>query len=56
MKTGERVRWYLMATAGFEIHSPHWHGNTVTIRHMRTDVGALLPMGAYGTQVVTSAA
>jgi FtsP/CotA-like multicopper oxidase with cupredoxin domain len=45
MKTGERVRWYLMATTGFEIHSPHWHGNTVTIRHMRTDVGALLPMG-----------
>jgi FtsP/CotA-like multicopper oxidase with cupredoxin domain len=45
MRVGERVRWYLMATTGFEIHAPHWHGNTVVINHMRTDVTALLPMG-----------
>ena len=38
MKVGERVRWYLMATTGFEIHAPHWHGNTVLINGMRTDV------------------
>jgi hephaestin len=44
MRTGERVRWYLFATTNFEIHAPHWHGNTVIARHMRTDVTTLLPM------------
>jgi FtsP/CotA-like multicopper oxidase with cupredoxin domain len=44
MNKGERVRWYLFATTNFEIHSPHWHGNTVVARHMRTDVTPLLPM------------
>ena len=45
MRVGERVRWYVMANTNFEIHAPHWHGNVVTINHMRTDVAALLPMG-----------
>ncbi|HEY6929532.1 MAG TPA: multicopper oxidase domain-containing protein, partial [Thermoanaerobaculia bacterium] len=44
MRMGERVRWYLLATTNFEIHAPHWHGNTVIARHMRTDVTSLLPM------------
>jgi len=44
MRVGERVRWYLMATTGFEVHAPHWHGNTVLIRGMRSDVASLLPM------------
>ena len=44
MRKGERVRWYLFATTNFEIHSPHWHGNTVVARHMRTDVAPLLSM------------
>jgi len=52
MKVGERVRWYLMATTGFEIHAPHWHGNTVTISGMRTDVAALLPMGMVTANMV----
>jgi FtsP/CotA-like multicopper oxidase with cupredoxin domain len=43
-KKGERVRWYLFATTNFEVHAPHWHGNTVVARHMRTDVTTLLPM------------
>jgi hephaestin len=38
MKQGERVRWYLFGTTGFEVHAPHWHGNTVIANHMRTDV------------------
>lgn len=45
MREGERVRWYVMANTNFEIHAPHWHGNTVTINMMRTDVATLLPMG-----------
>jgi FtsP/CotA-like multicopper oxidase with cupredoxin domain len=44
MTKGQRVRWYLFATTNFEIHAPHWHGNTVVARHMRTDVTSLLPM------------
>jgi manganese oxidase len=44
MRKGERVRWYLFASTSFEIHAPHWHGNTVVARHMRTDVTSLLPM------------
>jgi len=44
MRKGERVRWYLLATTNFEVHAPHWHGNTVVARHMRTDVTSLLPM------------
>ena len=44
MTEGERVRWYVMATTNFEIHAPHWHGNTVEVGGMRTDVVALLSM------------
>ncbi len=44
-KKGERVRWYLMAsTNDFDFHTPHWHGNTVLMHGMRTDVTSLLPM------------
>ena len=52
MKVGQRVRWYLMASTGFEIHSPHWHGNTVQVAHMRTDVTMLLPMGMVVADMV----
>jgi FtsP/CotA-like multicopper oxidase with cupredoxin domain len=45
MNVGERVRWYLMGTTNFEVHAPHWHGHSVVINHMRTDVAALLTMG-----------
>lgn len=45
LDVGERVRWYLMSSTNFEIHAPHWHGNTVVANHMRTDMGSLLPMG-----------
>ncbi len=52
MKVGDRVRWYLMATSNFELHAPHWHGNTVIIQHMRTDVAALLTMGMLVADMV----
>lgn len=45
MRVGERVRWYLMSSTNFEFHAPHWHGNTVAIDGMNTDVAGLLPMG-----------
>jgi FtsP/CotA-like multicopper oxidase with cupredoxin domain len=43
MYQGERVRWYVFASTNFEIHSPHWHGQTVVFNHMRTD---MLSLGA----------
>jgi FtsP/CotA-like multicopper oxidase with cupredoxin domain len=52
MKVGQRVRWYLMATSNFELHAPHWHGNTVVIQHMRTDVATLLTMGMLVADMV----
>jgi len=45
MRKGERVRWYLMSsTNDFDLHAPHWHGNTVVVHHMRTDVASIAPM------------
>ena len=52
LQVGQRVRWYLMATTGFEFHAPHWHGNTVTINRMRADVAGLLPMGMVVADMV----
>lgn len=52
MRLGERVRWYLMASTNFEIHAPHWHGNTVTINGMRTDVSNIISMGMRVAEMV----
>jgi manganese oxidase len=42
---GQRVRWYLMSsTNDFDLHAPHWHGNTTLIAGMRTDVTQIGPM------------
>ena len=53
VKRGERVRWYLMSsTNDFDLHAPHWHGNTVIIAGMRTDVAALSIMGMQSANMV----
>jgi FtsP/CotA-like multicopper oxidase with cupredoxin domain len=52
MRAGERVRWYLMSTTNFEVHAPHWHGNTVVINQMRTDVASLSTMGMVVADMV----
>ena len=45
MKKGEHVRWYLFSNGNDEdVHTPHWHGQTVTYMHMRMDMVSLLPM------------
>ena len=39
MHMGERVRWYLFSSTGFDdFHTPHWHGNTVLVNGNRKDV------------------
>jgi FtsP/CotA-like multicopper oxidase with cupredoxin domain len=38
MKVGDHVRWYVMSMGiGFNVHTPHWHGNTVLFNGLRTD-------------------
>jgi FtsP/CotA-like multicopper oxidase with cupredoxin domain len=45
MKKGERVRWYLFSNGNEDdVHTPHWHGQTVEFMHMRTDMVHLEPM------------
>lgn len=45
MRKGEHVRWYVFsATNDFDFHTPHWHGNTVLVNQMRTDVTFIGPM------------
>jgi hypothetical protein len=44
MKQGDKVRWYLLGMGNeIDLHTPHWHGETVTDRGRNTDVIELLP-------------
>ena len=44
MKKGDKVRWYLLALGNeTDLHSPHWHGETVRDGGRNTDVVELLP-------------
>jgi FtsP/CotA-like multicopper oxidase with cupredoxin domain len=44
MKQGEKVRWHLLAMGNeIDLHTPHWHGETVTDDGRHTDVIELLP-------------
>lgn len=55
MKKGERVRWYLMSSSnGEDVHSPHWHGQTVISNMMRTDTLSLGPMGMTVADMIPS--
>ncbi|EGD81661.1 ferroxidase [Salpingoeca rosetta] len=44
VRVGERVRWYLFSFGNQQdLHTPHWHGNTLVHRGHRVDVLQLLP-------------
>jgi manganese oxidase len=44
MNQGDRVRWYLLGMGNeIDLHTPHWHGETVTDEGRHTDVIELLP-------------
>lgn len=44
MNKGEKVRWYQIALGTeVDLHTPHWHGNTLTETGKRVDVLNLLP-------------
>jgi len=44
LQKGEHVRWYLIGMGTeVDLHTPHWHGNTVLWNGMRVDVMELMP-------------
>jgi FtsP/CotA-like multicopper oxidase with cupredoxin domain len=44
MKQGDKVRWHLLGMGNeIDLHTPHWHGETVTDEGRHTDVIELLP-------------
>lgn len=44
MKQGERVRWYMLSIGTeVDLHTPHWHGQTVLWMGSRMDMVELLP-------------
>ncbi|HET9257001.1 MAG TPA: multicopper oxidase domain-containing protein [Pseudonocardiaceae bacterium] len=56
IRAGERVRWYLMGMGTeVDLHTPHWHGNTVTVAGMRADVVSLLPASMVSADMVPDA-
>jgi IstB-like ATP binding protein/Multicopper oxidase len=54
MRRGERVRWYLIGLGNEnDIHTAHWHGNTVLRRGSRTDtVKGYVPFTAIGSELL----
>ncbi|MCB2110416.1 MAG: multicopper oxidase domain-containing protein [Defluviimonas sp.] len=56
MHAGDHVRWYVM-TLGTEVdlHTPHWHGNTVLSNGHRKDVVELLPATTLVADMVPDA-
>jgi hephaestin len=44
VRKSERARWYVMSMGTVvDLHTPHWHGNTVVVNGMRMDTVSLLP-------------
>ena len=44
MHLRERVRWYIFGLGNeVDLHTPHWHGQSLTFAGMRTDMVELLP-------------
>jgi FtsP/CotA-like multicopper oxidase with cupredoxin domain len=44
MREGEKVRWHLLGMGNeVDLHTPHWHGETVRFHRRNTDVVELLP-------------
>ena len=53
MKKGDKVRWYLLGMGTeVDLHTPHWHGNTVTTGGMRADTVELLPASMKVAEMV----
>lgn len=48
MNEGETVRWYATALGNeVDMHTLHWHANSLEFQFTRTDVIAMLPASMY---------
>lgn len=57
MKKGDHVRWYVATLGDFNnAHSPHWHGNTVTVAGQRTDVLSVISAQMITADMIPDAA
>lgn len=53
MKEGEKVRWYLLGMGNeIDVHTPHWHGETVAAGSSNTDVIELLPGSMHTVDMI----
>jgi hephaestin len=53
MRRGQRVRWYMMGMGTeVDLHTPHWHGNTLIIDGHRKDVTELFPASLEADDMV----
>jgi manganese oxidase len=53
IKKGEHVRWHLMSMGTeVDLHTPHWHGETVLAGGMRMDTVSLLPATMISADMV----
>ena len=53
VRKGQRVRWYTMSMGTeVDLHTPHWHGNTVAVNGMWMDTVSLLPAGMVVADMV----
>jgi manganese oxidase len=53
VRKGEKVRWYLMGMGSErDVHTPHWHGKTVTDGKRNADVIELLPASTTAVDMV----
>jgi manganese oxidase len=53
IKKDERVRWYLLGMGTEkDLHTPHWHGQTVEYGNRHTDVVELLPASMVAVDMV----
>jgi len=52
-KKGAKIRWYLMGMGNEkDIHTPHWHGKTVTDGRRNVDVIELLPASTVAVDML----
>jgi FtsP/CotA-like multicopper oxidase with cupredoxin domain len=57
MKKGDHVRWYVATLGDFNnAHTPHWHGNIVTVAGQHTDVLSITSAQMITADMVPDAA
>lgn len=54
-KRGEKVRWYILGMGTeVDVHTAHWHGNTLLNAGQRTDVVGILPAEMFTLDMVAA--